>query len=142
MTNKEISQLLRNIAAAYELLGDSRFRIMAYQQAADSVENLAVDLRSVWEAGNLQKIPGIGGSLAQHLDELFTKGESSHFTSIQKKIPAGVFDMLKLRNVGPKTAYRIAVEMGKRQTLGRTTYEKLNNILDTHALLELDGFGE
>ena len=142
MTNKEISQLLRNIAAAYELLGESRFRIMAYQQAADSVENLAVDLRSVWEAGNLQKIPGIGGSLAQHLDELFTNGESSHFTSIQKKIPAGVFDMLKLRNVGPKTAYRIAVEMGKRQTLGKTTYEKLNHILDTHALLELDGFGE
>lgn len=142
MTNKDVAQLLRNIAAAYELLGESRFRIIAYQQAADSIENLATDIRSIWEAGNIQKVSGIGGSLAQHLDELFSKGESSHFTAIQKKIPEGVFDMLKLRNVGPKTAYRIAVEMHKRGISGKTTYEKLGKILNIHALLELEGFGE
>lgn len=141
MTNREIAILLRNIAAAYELLGESRFRISAYYQAADSVENLSKDLKSIWQAGNIQKVPGIGGSLAQHFDELFTKGESAHFKNIEAKMPTGMFDFLKLRGVGPKTAFRLAKELHERDIQGNSSIVRLSKLLNSHALLELEGFG-
>ena len=74
MNNKQVSEKLREVAIAYEILGENRFRINAYNQAADSIENLSTDIQQIWQRGDLQKIPGVGGSLAQHLDELFTKG--------------------------------------------------------------------
>lgn len=142
MTNRDIAVLLDNIAAAYELLGESRFRINAYRQASDSIENLSRDLKSIWEEGFIRKVPGIGASLAGHFDELFEKGESTHFKEVESKMPAGMFDYLKLRGVGPKTAFRLASEIEKRNIVGTTSLDCLQALLQSHVLLELEGFGE
>ena len=54
MNNAEISTLLRAVAAAYEVEGgtNSRFRIIAYQNAATSIEHLNSEIRDIWKEGD------------------------------------------------------------------------------------------
>ena len=61
MTNREVSRLLRNIAAAYILQNENRFKVIAYQNAADSIEHLSADIEDMAKSGKLKSIPGIVG---------------------------------------------------------------------------------
>jgi DNA polymerase/3'-5' exonuclease PolX len=49
MSNQEIAQLLRQVAAAYEARNLNYFRIRAYQNAATSIENRVTPLKAIWE---------------------------------------------------------------------------------------------
>ncbi len=108
MTNKEVAQLLRNVAAAYALKGGNRFQIAAYETAADSVERLSSDLKDIWEEGRLESLPGIGSHIAGYLEELYKEGKVSHFEEVFEDIPEATFSFIKIPGVGPKTAYKIA----------------------------------
>jgi DNA polymerase (family X) len=141
MNNQEISQLLKNVAAAYEILGENRFRINAYTQAADSISLLPTDIRSQWEKGKLTEIPGIGGTIASHLDELLKTGRSTHFDEVLAKMPAGMFDLLKIRTIGPKTAVKLAVLLKEDMYKGMTIYDKLEDAITKKVIQEMDGFG-
>jgi len=107
-TNKEIAELLRNVSAAYQVKGLNYFQIRAYDTAADAIENTTLDVKTLWETGKLDQIPGIGTHIANYLDEYFTTGKVSHFESVFKQIPEDMFQFLKIPGVGPKTAYKIA----------------------------------
>jgi DNA polymerase (family 10) len=107
-TNQQIAELLKEIAAAYEVKGEDRFRIAAYRRAADAVEHAASDLKDLWEAGRLAEIPGIGKALAEHLDEYFRRGQVAHFEQVKRGLPPGMFNLMKVPGVGPKSAYKIA----------------------------------
>ncbi len=65
MTNLEIAETLRDIAAAYELADDTKnkFKIIAYERAADSVEHATSELKDLWEEGKLDDIAGLGKSI-------------------------------------------------------------------------------
>jgi DNA polymerase (family 10) len=87
-TNKEIAEILRSVSAALLLKNENRFRIIAYDKASDTVENMTRELLDIWQEGGLvglQKVSGIGPTISQHLDELFTSGKSKHFESIQTR---------------------------------------------------------
>ena len=75
MNNKEIARLLRAIAAAYEIKGESRFRIIAYDRAATAVEHATSEAKDLWDDEQLESLPGIGPNIAAHLDELFKTGK-------------------------------------------------------------------
>jgi len=64
MNNREISELLRKMSAAYQILGENRFRIIAYDRAADSIEHLISEAKDLWSDGKLDEIPGIGTTMA------------------------------------------------------------------------------
>lgn len=141
MDNQTISQLLRNMAAAYEILGENRFRINAYAQAADAVNALPISVHELWKSHKLTEIPGVGGSIASHLEEFFTTGKSKHFDETFKKIPEGTFNLMKIRSIGPKTAVKLTNELYRGKYAGKTIYEKLNNALSVQAISSLEGFG-
>ena len=86
MANNEIAALLRDVVAVYEVTGEDRFRIRAYDTAAESIEKTTTSLKDLWQQGQLEDVPGIGPSLADHLGELFTTGRVKHFTSIMAKV--------------------------------------------------------
>lgn len=142
MDNQKVSELLRNMAAAYEILGENRFRINAYAQAADAVNALSIPVKDLWSSHKLTEIPGVGGSIAAHLEELFTTGKSKHFDETFQKIPEGTFDLMKIRSVGPKTAVKLTNELHSGNYKGKTIYEKLSDALSHHAISKLDRFGE
>ena len=106
-SNKEIAFLLRKIAASYLLTNENHFKIIAYQKAADIIENLSRNLFDLWQEGKLGIISGIGKGLASHLDEYFRKGYSTHFENILKKIPPPVFILMQIPTIGPKKAFKL-----------------------------------
>lgn len=143
MKNSEIVRILENVAAAYEMLGENRFKIIAYRQAAENISHLSVDLKSVWQKGKLKQISGIGPSISQHLEELFEKGKSRHFEEINKKMPADMFDLLQLKKVGTKTAYKLALELLKIKNIKeKDTFSKLEQAIKEHKIREIEGFGD
>lgn len=111
MTNLEIAKLLRKVAAALTVKGEMFFKIAAYEKAADSIEHATSELKDLWEAGKLDTVAGLGTHMQAYLDELFKKGKVEHFTKIMSQCPPGMFEILDVPGVGPKTAYKIAKEL-------------------------------
>ena len=135
-TNAEIAEMLREIAVAYDALGENRFKIIAYNRAAETIAHHPQPVRDVWEQGTLTDLEGVGPAIAQHLDELFTTGEVSHFTKVKQGFPKGMFTLLKVSGIGPKSAYKLATE------LDISTIEELRTALESGAVATLEGFGE
>jgi len=139
-TNKQVSELLREVAAVYEIKGENAFRIKAYNNAADSVEHAASDVRDLWETGNLKELSGIGEGLSAYLDELFKTGKVRHFEEIKKSVPNGVFGLIKVSGVGPKTAYKLSKAFDLDKMVTSISALKKKALEGKIRLLE--GFGE
>ena len=105
--NQAVADLLRAVAAAYEIKGENHFRIAAYRQAATAIEHLTREIRDVWQNNQLDDIPGVGSSIAQHLSELLEHGKVGHFEKVFRGIPPAVFELIKISGIGPKTAYKL-----------------------------------
>ena len=63
MTNREIAEILQQIGDMLDILGENRFKVIAYRRAAENILNLGRDIRSFWQAGTLREIPGIGAAI-------------------------------------------------------------------------------
>ncbi len=113
MTNLQIAKLLRAVAAALELSsGDNRFRIVAYQRAADAIEHSSSEVKDLWDDDNLKELAGVGEAIAGHLDELFRAGKVKHFEAILKPFPPALFELMEVPGIGPKTALKFCKELG------------------------------
>ena len=141
-SNKSIAETLRNVAAVYTLKGEkeNRFRIIAYEKAADGVEHLSRELRDVWQDGKLYKVPGIGPGIGSSLEEYFEKGESRHFNEILKGIPPSVFILMKVPGIGPKRAFRLVMKFGLTEK--ETVVDDLLNVARSNKISGLEGFGQ
>lgn len=133
-TNLQIAKLLRSVAAALSLASgargdilsentgrargfeskgeDNKFRITAYERAADAVEHASSEVKDLWDDGKLKELAGVGEAMATHLDELFRTGQVKHFESILQEFPEGMFELLEIPGIGPKTALKFCKELG------------------------------
>lgn len=138
MTNLEIAELLRAVAAAYQLkdTAKNKFKIVAYQRAADAVEHATSELKDLWDDGKLEEVPGIGPSIAEHLDELFRTGKSKHFEEVMKGLPPSMFELMKVPGIGAKTGFRLAKELNIK-SLGQ-----LEEAAKKGKVSKLGGFGQ
>lgn len=139
MTNYEISKLLRNVAAVYSLFQD-RFRVIAYEKAADSLENSTIEAFDEWKEGKLTSIPGIGSSLSKHLDEMFQKGKAVHFEAVLSKVPPSFFPLLDIAGLGPKKAYKLVTSL--KLSNSETVLEDLLKAAKSGRIASIPGFGE
>ncbi|MBU4488730.1 MAG: DNA polymerase/3'-5' exonuclease PolX [Candidatus Omnitrophica bacterium] len=104
MHNKQIADILRNIADILEIQGDNPFRIRAYRKAADIVGNLTEDISVIAAKNGLTELPGIGEDLASKIKEFLETGKISFYEKLLRKISPVVLEMLNIPGVGPKTA--------------------------------------
>ncbi len=140
-TNLELAQLLRKMAAAYQILGENRFKIIAYERAADSIEHLTSEAKDVWDEGKLAEVSGIGEAIAKHLDELYTTGKVNYFDEVMRRVPQAVFPLLSVPGIGPKKAYKLVTELALDGT-GEKVIEELAQAARAHRIATLEGFGE
>src|SRR5215208_6120749 len=72
-SNQEISALLDRIGDILSIMGENRFKIIAYQRASDVIEHSSRGIQDIWQGdtANLRAIDGVGEAIADKLDELF-----------------------------------------------------------------------
>ncbi|KXK09333.1 MAG: DNA polymerase/3'-5' exonuclease PolX [Microgenomates bacterium OLB23] len=143
ITNKQLVHLLRSVAAAYTLTNVNRFRIIAYQKAADAIEGFNQEVYDAWENKGLQGIAemgGIGPTICQHLDEYFAKQSGSFLEKQLNTIPSPVYELMRAPGIGPKKAYRIVKEFNLSNLV--TVFSDVEKLASTHKIAALDGFGE
>lgn len=135
LSNRDVAAILANVADMLQILDANRFRIIAFQNAAEAIRTLGQDIRVVHAEGKLQTISGVGKGIADALDELLTEGRVEEFDKLKEKIPPGVVEMIHIPDVGPKTAKRLWDE------LGITSVEELRQAAEAGRIRELKGFG-
>jgi DNA polymerase (family 10) len=142
MTNTEISRLLRNVAAAYSIKDEKKFRfqIIAYQKAADAIDHSATELRDLYHDKKLDDVPGIGTSIKSYLEELFRQGEVRHFKEILNGVPNAVFPLLDIPSFGPKKAYKLVTSF--KFSNPESVIADLENKAKSGKIATLEGFGE
>ncbi|NPA51843.1 MAG: DNA polymerase/3'-5' exonuclease PolX [Aquificae bacterium] len=132
--NKEIADTFRKMASIYEFL-DEKFRAVAYQRAANIIEDLPDDIRHYLESGQLSKIRGIGKSTASKIEEYLKTGKISRYEELKKIIPEDFIELVDLPGIGPKTLKKVHDE------LGISTKEELIKALKDGRIQSLSGFG-
>ncbi|MBI2616994.1 hypothetical protein HYW55_02600 [Candidatus Gottesmanbacteria bacterium] len=140
MTNKEVAKLLREVAAVYLLKEENRFRTIAYERAADTIDASTVDVEDLWKEGKLTSLPGVGSSISSYLEELFKTGEVKHFDSVRKKVPEAMFALLDIPGFGPKRALQLTKEL--HITSPKSAIDDLLRAAGQGKIARLAGFGE
>lgn len=141
MTNLQLAQFLHSVAAALTLSpGDNRFRVIAYDRAADAVEHSSSEAKDLWDDGRLSDLAGVGESIASHLDELFRTGRVKHFATILKPFPPALFELLAIPGIGPKTALKLCQGLGI--TKAHSAISRLEKAAKKGQVRSLEGFGQ
>ncbi len=142
MTNTQIAELLRQVAASYSIQDERKyyFQIVAYQKAADSIEKSTSQISDLTKEGKLNELSGIGASIKGHLEELAKTGRVKHFDEILSKVPKSVFPLLKVPSLGPKKAYKLVTAFNLKDP--NTVIEDLASIAKDGKIATLENFGE
>ena len=110
-TNAEVAELFRGIADILDVLGE-RFKPEAYRRAARSIESLTEELAAVAARNELRTIPGVGDAIEEKIREVLATGHLGYYDRLQREVPPGILELLRVPGLGPKTARRFWTELG------------------------------
>lgn len=136
MKNLDLSRIFEQIAKILKIKEENPFKIRAYEKVALVLENLAIDIETIYQQGGLNNIPGVGSAIAQKIEEFLTTGKLEYYEKLKETIPSGVIELLDISEVGPKTAKLLYEE------LGIDNIEKLEKAVKEHQIKDLPGMGE
>ncbi len=134
MENKQIARHLRFLSQLMELHEENPFKIKSIANAAFKADKLPFPLAGKTLA-ELDKIDGIGKSIAIKIEELLENGTLQETESYIDKTPAGIIDMLRIKGIGPKKIVTIWHEL-HIDSVGELYYACNEN-----RLIEAKGFG-
>lgn len=134
MENKPIARKLRLLSQLMELHEVNPFKIKSIANAAFNVDKLPYPVASK-PFEELEKISGIGKSVAAKIIELVQTGTMVELEEILAATPAGVVEMMGIKGIGAKKVATIWREMGI-ETVGELFYACNEN-----RLIEAKGFG-
>jgi DNA polymerase (family 10) len=132
MKNREIAGMFSEIADILEIKEGNVFKIRAYRKAALNLDSLTRDLAELSHK-ELLEIPGVGADLAAKIEEYLQTGTMAMHDELKKEIPAGVFTLLAVPDLGPKTAKTIY------DALQVTSLEELEQAAKEHRLIGIRG---
>ena len=135
MRNKEVSEKLYELASYLEILGEMKFKINAYIEAARRIENLTVPIEELAKEGKLTEIKGIGEGIAKKIVQYLETGKIDKLEEVKKQIPETLIELLNVPGVGPKGAYTLYNKLGIKNI------EDLKKAAIEGKIRELDGFG-
>jgi len=136
VTNQEIAKQLREIYQLMQLAGENRFRAIAFDRAAQTIESLNDDINKYIQNDSLTDIKGIGNSIAEDITQYAESGKIDVLESLRERIPEGVIKWLDISGLGPKNIAKIHKE------LGISTIAELKEACEDGRVAELDGLGE
>jgi len=136
VTNDEIAERLREIYQLMQLAGENRFRAIAFDRAAQTIESLNEDISNYIENDSLTDIKGIGNSIAEDIKSYAQTGTIEVLESLRDRIPEGIIKWLNISGLGPKNIAKI------HDQLGISELEELKEACKDGRVASLDGLGE
>jgi len=133
--NREIANLLYEMAELLELHAENRFKIIAFSKAARAIESLPEDISIVCREKRLQSIPGIGNAIAQKVEEYLKTGQIAAHQELLAKTPPGLVKLLEISGLGPKTIFLL------HEKLNITNLEELEKAAKEHRIRRLPRMG-
>src|SRR5213080_4150389 len=136
MTKSEIAAVLEEVAALLELKNENPFKIRAYTNAARALETFGGNISDLQDEEALEKIPGIGKSIAEKIRELAATGSLKFLEELRAEFPPGILELFSLPNLGPKKIKALF------EKLKISSIEHLLKACQDGRVAELPGFGE
>ena len=110
--NRELADLFQLIADYLSLDGESVYRVLAYQKAADVFREYPTSVIQLARDGCLQTLSGIGPAIEDKVREYLGEGSIALLEKLRARYPEGVLDLVKLPGVGPKKAKALWTALG------------------------------
>jgi len=136
LKNLELSRMFDQIAKMLKIKGENPFKIRAYEKITLALENLPIDIETIYQQGGLNNIPGVGEGIAKKIEEFLITGKLEYYEKLKETIPSGVIELLNISEVGPKTAKLLYKQ------LDVDNIEKLEKAVRQHQIKDLPGMGE
>ncbi len=138
MKNQEIAQIFYKIADFLKM-EEIQFKPSAYRKAAVALESLEKDIQEIYKEGgnkSLEKIPGVGKSIAKKIEEYLKTGTIKYYKILKKKIPVKIEELIMVEGLGPKKVKILY------QKLGIKNLKELEKAAKVHKIASLFGFDE
>jgi DNA polymerase (family 10) len=136
MDPRSAAHVLSQIAAYLQLRGQARFRIRAYEQAADALRAIdADDLAPLERDGTLARTRGIGPATLSVVRDLIATGESRYLEQLRADTPPGLLDLLRVPGLSTDRVHKI------HEALGVDSLESLEAAARDGRLATLKGVG-
>ena len=136
VTNRQVAEVLANIADILDLQQANPYRVQAYRHAARGVLALEEAASTILARGEMLPVPGLGERLRKRITELVETGAMTFYNDLcLQALPRGVRALMAIQFVGVQTAIRLY------QELEIDSPEKLWNAARQQRIRKLYGFG-
>ena len=135
MKNQEVAKILYEIADLLEIEG-VEFKPRAYRKAAQNIESLSVDIEELYKKGQLEKIPGVGKSIAEKIKEYLETGKIKKLEELREKIPVDIESLSAVEGLGPRMIKVLYEKLGVKNL------DDLEKVAKQRRIRRLKGFGE
>jgi DNA polymerase (family 10) len=136
MNKTEVADILDAIGTLLELKGENPFKSRAYHNAARTIVAVDQDLDALVQNKQLTSIKGIGEAIADKISTLVTTGKLPYYDELQKSLPSGLMDMIRIQGLGPKRAKILYDKLKIKDIPG------LKKAIQEGEIAKLEGFGE
>lgn len=103
MANVALVSHLRLIAQLMALDNENHFKVRAFQNAADTIDEMSVDVSE----NDLWSIRGVGVSISEVIRQFLSMGTSARLVDLTHRWPVEALTMTRVAGVGPKTAMKL-----------------------------------
>lgn len=113
MRNKELAKIFSHLAL-YLAMRDVPFKPQAYERAAFALESLAEDVQDIYKregTAGLEKIPGVGKGIAEHIEEYLRTGKVQNYEKERKRMPVDLDQLTRIEGVGPKMVAQLYTQL-------------------------------
>jgi len=136
MKNSHVAAQLSMIADLLDIKGEGFFKVRAYRQAAQIIEDLDENIEKITSEKRLKDLPHIGDAIAKKIQQFLSEGKIDFLEDLKTEIPPTLLEFLKIPSLGPKKVGTIYRE------LHISTIAELKKAAQHGLLKDLDGFGE
>ncbi len=134
--NNEIAEIFGHISDMLNVLGENPFKVRAYRNAAENIQDLGEDIEELAARDELTEIPGVGKDLAEKIDAYIRTGKIKEYEKLKEKVPLDLVDLLHIQGLGPKTLSLLFKELNVRDLAG------LEKALGGEEILKFKGMGK
>ena len=104
MKNREVAGILRELADTMELLGEDRYRVANYRDAATRVEHHHEPIEVMDAEGRVEQIHGVGKSIGAKIREYLSTGKLAVIEERRPRVPEAALKLMQIPGIGPKRA--------------------------------------